>query len=76
MFIDPDKKSDEIVTKYIALVLEGTVKELIRLNEDSANILLSKKTKLIEFDPEKQKVTKGMVYKNGIFEKEETDEKN
>jgi hypothetical protein len=37
---------------------------------------LSKKTKLIEFDPEKQKVTKGMVYKNGIFEKEETDEKN
>jgi hypothetical protein len=75
-FKDPDKILEGIETKYIALVSEGNVKELIRLQKFAADILLDKKTKLIEFDPQKTMVKKGMVYKNNKFVEEEPDEKN
>jgi hypothetical protein len=75
-FKDPDKILEGIETKYIALVSEGNVKELIRLQKFAADILLDKKTKLVEFDPQKTMVKKGMTYKNNKFVEEEPDEKN
>lgn len=53
--------------KYIALVNDGKVVEMIRVNEEAAEILLSKKTKMIEFDPKKTIVKKGMSYSNRKF---------
>jgi hypothetical protein len=76
MFRDPNAQLETIPTKYIALVSDGTVKELIRLHEESANILLSKKTKMVEFSPEVNKVKKGMKYANGKFYNEELNEKD
>ena len=75
-FKDPSTILDGIETKYIALVSDGTVKELIRLQKHAADILLSKKTKLIEFDPEKTIVKKGTLYKNNEFINGELDEKD
>jgi hypothetical protein len=63
--------------RYIALVNEGTVMEMIRVNEEAAEILLSKKTKMIEFDPKKTIVKKGMNYSNRKFaEKVENDKED
>ncbi len=75
-FKDPDKMLEGIETKYIALVLDGEVKELIRLQKYAADILLSKKIKLVEFSPEETKVKRGMLYKNNIFIDGELNEKN
>jgi hypothetical protein len=66
-FQDPSRNLDIIPTKYVAMVSEGKVEELIRLHENAATILLSKNTKLVEFDPENIEVRKGMKYKNGKF---------
>jgi hypothetical protein len=66
-FQDPSRNLDSIPTKYVAMVSEGKVEELIRLHENAATILLSKNTKLVEFDPENIEVRKGMKYKNGKF---------
>lgn len=76
MFKDPNASLDAIPTKYIALVQDGTVKELIRLHEESANILLSKKTKLVEFSPQIDKVKKGMKHADGKFYNEDPNEKD
>jgi hypothetical protein len=75
-FKDPDKILEGIDTKYIALVSENSVKELIRLQSFAADILIDKKTKLIEFDPQKTTVKKGMIYKNNKFVDGEPNEKN
>ena len=53
--------------RYIALVNDGNVVEMIRVNEEAAEILLSKKTKMIEFDPKQTIVKKGMRYSNKKF---------
>jgi hypothetical protein len=51
--------------------------EMIRVNEEAAEILLSKKTKMIEFDPKKTIVKKGMNYSNRKFaEKVENDKED
>jgi hypothetical protein len=75
-FRDPNKTLEGMETKYIALVSDEKVKELIRLQKAAADILLEKKTKLVEFNPETTKVKKGTVYRNGRFLEEATDEKN
>lgn len=75
-FVDPNKQFEQIDTEYIALVSEGVVVELIRLNKNTANIILSKKTKLIAFDPKEQTVKKGMQYKDAKFLGESKNEKN
>ena len=75
-FQDPSRNLDSIPTKYIAMVSEGKVKELIRLHENAAKILLSKNTKLVEFDPAEIEVKKDMEYKNGKFLTEKKNEKN
>jgi hypothetical protein len=40
-FQDPSRNLDSIPTKYVAMVSEGKVEELIRLHENAATILLS-----------------------------------
>lgn len=75
-FVDPEKLIGNIQTKYIALVSEGEVKELIRLQTSAADILLSKKTKMIEFNPEEVTVKKGMLYKENKFVEGRLNEEN
>lgn len=75
-FKDPDKSLEGIETKYIALVSDGKVMELIRLQTYAADILLSKKTKLVEFDPKNTTVKKGMLYKENKFVEGELNEKD
>jgi hypothetical protein len=61
--------------RYIALVNDGVVVEMIRVNEEAAEILLSKKTKMIEFDPKETIVKKGMSYSNKKFTEEVKNDK-
>jgi hypothetical protein len=61
--------------RYIALVNDGMVVEMIRVNEEAAEILLSKKTKMIEFDPKQTIVKKGMKYSNKKFTEEVKNDK-
>jgi hypothetical protein len=61
--------------RYIALVNDGVVVEMIRVNEEAAEILLSKKTKMIEFDPKQTIVKKGMSYSNKKFTEEVKNDK-
>jgi hypothetical protein len=48
---------------------------MIRVNEEAAEILLSKKTKMIEFDPKETIVKKGMSYSNKKFTEEVKNDK-
>lgn len=75
-FQDPNKILDGIQTKHVAIVIDGKVKELIRLQSNAADILLTKGAKFIEFDPEKIQVKKGTEYKNSKFVVEEKVEKD
>jgi hypothetical protein len=59
--LQPDKLK-HMPLRYIALVNNGTVVEMIRINEEAAELLLSKKTKMLEFDPKTTIVKKGMKY--------------
>jgi hypothetical protein len=54
--------------QYIALVdKDGTVLELIRINEETAEQLLKKDVKLVPFNPKTQLVKKGMWYNKRKF---------
>lgn len=75
-FQDPNKLPDNIETKNIAIVVDGTVKELIRLQKNAADIMLTKGAKFIEFDPEEIQIKKGTSYKNSKFIVEENNEEN
>lgn len=73
---EPDRLK-HMPLKYIALVNDGTVVEMIRVNQEAATILLSKKTKMVEFDPRASMVKKGMKYVGKKFvEDASNDEKN
>ena len=61
--------------RYIALVNDENVVEMIRVNEEAAEILLSKKTKMIEFDPKQTIVKKGMSYSNKKFTEQVVNDK-
>jgi hypothetical protein len=61
--------------KYIALVSDGKVVEMIRVNEEASKTILAKKTKMVEFDPSLTMVKKGMIYKNNTFTESEVDDK-
>lgn len=75
-FKDLDAIPENIKIKYIAIVSNGEVKELIRLQKYVGDLLLSNKTKLVEFDPEKDHVKKGTLYKDGVFTNGENNEKD
>lgn len=59
-FIDPEMILANIQTKYLAVVHNGEVTEILRLQESAANKLLEADG-LIEFDPTKDIVKIGMV---------------
>lgn len=75
VFVPEGDKLKSLPLKYIALVNDGNVLEMIRVNQEAADILLSKKTKLIEFDPKTTIVKKGMTYKNKEFAEKEKNDK-
>lgn len=71
-FVPKEDLIGQLPLKYLAIVSDNEVVEMIRLNEDTAKVMLSKKTKLVEFDPITTIVKKGMVFSNKKFiEKEE-----
>lgn len=53
---------------YIAVVQDGTVKEMLRINEETAAMILSDESILVEFNPREMIVQKGMNYTDGKFE--------
>ena len=70
--VDPEKSlnvkylfPDNLV--YIALIQDGTVKEMIRIDKQTAEILSSDLTEFVFFDNNSQTVKPGMKYKNGEF---------
>lgn len=60
--------------KYLAVVKRNKVVEMIRVNEETANLLSSGGTKFIPFDPQEIKVKKGMAFKDNKFEVIENEE--
>lgn len=67
VFVPEGDKLKSLPLKYIALIKDGIVVEMIRINEEAAKIILSRKTKLVEFDPTITMVKKGMEYVNKEF---------
>lgn len=66
-FVPKQDLINQLPLKYMAVVSGQDVVEMIRVNEDTADILLSKKTKLVEFDPTTTIVKKGMQYVDKKF---------
>ncbi len=67
----------ELPLKYLAVVNNKNVLEMIRLDENTAKYIQKRGSKLIEFDPTTTLVKKGMMYMDEKFiNKEETSEKN
>lgn len=71
-------KNPEIATaieerelRYIALVYDTEVVEMIRVDDLAAKMLLSKDTRFILYDPEVTEVQKGMRFLDGEFKREQ-----
>lgn len=75
VFIPEPDRLQNMPLKYIALVSDGVVAEMIRVNEEASKVMLAKKTKMVEFDPRLTMVKKGMTYKNSTFIESEADDK-
>jgi hypothetical protein len=77
VFIPETDKFSYLPLTYLALVQNGIVVELIRVNIDAAKILTAKNTKFVEFDPKETVVKKGSKYINKKFsEGQEYDKKD
>lgn len=72
-FPETDRLANMNLT-YIAVIKNDTVQEMIRVNEESAKILLSKSIKFVEFDPKETIVKKGMKYKEKSFVEDNNEE--
>lgn len=72
---EPDIVSSLPLT-YIALIKDDTVMEMIRVNVETAELIIDKKIKKIPFDPQKNIVRRGYTWnkKEGFLEKEVSDE--
>jgi hypothetical protein len=75
VFIPETDRFSHLPLTYLALVQDGVVVEMIRVNIDAAKILTSKKTKFVEFDPKEVIVKKGMTYLNKSFIESQEDDK-
>lgn len=75
VFIPETDKFSYLPLEYLALVQDGVVVELIRVNIDAAAILKSKKTKFVDFDPKETIVKKGFKYENKTFSEGQDDDK-
>ena len=53
--------------KYIAIIKDGIVLDMIRIKPEVADMMLDSKSKLVEYDPIKNIVKRGTVYKNRKF---------
>lgn len=60
----------EFPLQYIALVYDGKVREMIRVNEPTAKFLLGG-AELVPYNPEVTEVTPGMIYTGTEFVAEE-----
>jgi len=74
-FVPKEDIIGQLPLKYIAVVHNNEVAEMIRLNEDTAKLILSKKTKLVEFDPTTTIVKKGMLYSDKMFLENKADKR-
>jgi hypothetical protein len=75
VFIPETDKFSYLPLTYLALVQDGVVVELIRVNIDAAKILTAKNTKFVEFDPKETVVKKGSKYVNKKFSEGQEDDK-
>lgn len=73
-------KKPELVTElqektlqYIALVYEDEVVEMIRVDDLTAKMILSKDTKFVLYEPKTTEVKKGMKFRDGEFKMEQKD---
>ena len=63
-----DDRLKGLPLQYIALInKEGIVVELIRINKETADQILSKNIKLVPYNPQTQLVKKGMWYNKTKF---------
>jgi hypothetical protein len=63
-----DDRLKGLPLQYIALInKEGIVIELIRINKETADQILSKNIKLVPYNPQTQLVKKGMWYNKTKF---------
>jgi hypothetical protein len=76
VFIPETDRFSYLPLRYIALIQNGVVVEMIRVHVDAASILTSKKTKFVEFDPKETVVKKGMSYLDKNFVESDTSEKD
>lgn len=76
IFIPETDRFSYLPLRYIALIQNGVVVEMIRVHVDAASILTSKKTKFVEFDPKETVVKKGMSYLDKNFVESDTSEKD
>lgn len=75
VFIPQTDKFSYLPLKYIALIQDGVVVEMIRVNVEASYLLTSKKTKFVDFDPKSVVVKKGMKYQNKTFVEVEPNDK-
>jgi hypothetical protein len=75
VFIPETDKFSYLPLTYLALVQNGVVVELIRVNIEAAKILTAKNTKFVEFDPKETVVKKGARYVNKAFSEGQDDDK-
>jgi hypothetical protein len=74
VFIPQTDKFAHLPLTYMALVQEDVVVEMIRVNIESSQVLSSKGTEFVEFDPKEVIVKKGMRYANGTFTESSIDD--
>ena len=67
-FVPEDDKLKDLPLKYLAIVdSTGEVREMIRINEQTASLIVDRSNEMIVFDPKIEIVKKGMIYKNNKF---------
>lgn len=67
-FINPELNENSFQIKNIAIVIDGKVVELLRMQSYAADLLMNESADLIEFDPKEFVVKKGMSFNGEGFE--------
>jgi hypothetical protein len=76
VWVPEEDQLKNLPLRYIALIdKDGLVIEMIRINEQTADQLLSKNVKMVPFDPKVEIVKKGMWYNKKKFYQKEPSEK-
>lgn len=70
----PEESMPYADLEYFAVVKNGKVVEMIRVNEQTGKILSGRGVKFVHFDPKDIKVKKGMKFVDGKFEDENNEE--